>query len=103
MGWTTISPWRPIAGTGQNITIGASSVSSTAFDASGENAQAIQISAIGGNCHVAQGIAPTAAATDMLVKASDPPLILRIAPGEKLAVIQDGASTGTLNIIELTH
>lgn len=103
MGWMTISPWRPISGTGQNLTIGASSVPSTAFDASGEGSQAIQISAIGGNCHVCVGTAPTAVATDMLVKATDPPLILRIAPGEKLACIQDAASTGTLNIIELTH
>lgn len=103
MKWLTIAPWRPIAGTGQNITIGASSVASSAFDPNGENAQAIQISAIGGNCHVALGMAPTAAATDQLVKASDPPIILRIAPGEKLAVIQDASSTGTLNIIELTH
>lgn len=103
MKWLTIAPWRPIAGTGQNITIGAASVPSTAFDANGENAQAIQISAVGGNCHVALGTVPVAVATDQLVKSSDPPIILRIAPGEKLAVIQDGASTGTLNIIELTH
>lgn len=103
MKWLTIAPWRPIAGTGQNITIGAASVASAAFDQNGENAQAVQVSAVGGNCHVAVGTNPTALATDMLVKASDPPIIIRIAPGEKLAVIQDGASTGTLNIIELTH
>ncbi|MEM5294240.1 hypothetical protein VSR82_07840 [Burkholderia sp. JPY481] len=103
MKWLLIGPWRPMAGTGQNVTIGASSTQSTAFDANNEGSQAIQISAIGGNCHVAIGMNPTAAATDMLVKASDPPLMIRIAPGEKLAAIQDGSSTGTLNIIEMTH
>lgn len=99
-GWIRISPWRPLAGKGQNLTIGAASVASTAF---GDNVQAVQISAIGGNCHVAVAVAPTAVGTDMLVKATDPPMIIRIASGEEIACIQDGASTGTLNIIELTH
>ena len=52
MGWTTISPWRPIAGSGQNITVGASSTQAT--NAIGDNAQAIQISTTG-SCHVAIG------------------------------------------------
>ena len=103
MGWTTISPWRPLAGKGQSISITNASLSSNAFD----NVQAVQISATG-NCHVAiapfvTGTAPTATATDMLVKASDPPLVIRVAPGEAIAVIQDGASTGTLNVVEMTH
>ncbi|CAM2142680.1 DUF5666 domain-containing protein [Pararobbsia alpina] len=100
MAWTPISPWRPLAGKGQNLTIGAASVASTAF---GDGVQAVQISAIGGNCHVAVGMTPVAVATDMLVKASDPPLVIRIAPGEEIAVIQDQSSTGTLNVIEVTH
>jgi hypothetical protein len=100
MGWLPVSPWRPLAGKGQNLTIGAASVASTAF---GDSVQAVQISAIGGNCHVAVSTAPTAVTTDMLVKATDPPLIVRIAPGEEIACIQDGSSTGTLNIIEITH
>lgn len=100
MAWMPVSPWRPLAGKGQNITIGASATNSTAF---AENVQAVQISAIGGNCHVAIGPNPTAIATDMLVKSSDPPLVVRIAPGEKVSVIQDQSSTGTLNVIEVTH
>jgi hypothetical protein len=100
MSWTTISPWRPIPGTGQNLTLGAASVASTVF---GSSTQAVSVSAIGGNCHVTVGTAPVAGATDMLVKASDPPMIIRVSPGEKIAVIQDQSSTGTLNIIEITH
>lgn len=99
MGWTVIAPWRPLAGKGQNLTTGAASVASAAF---GENVQAIRISALTSNCHVAVGAAPVAVATDMLVKASDPPLVILVSAGEKLAVVQDTA-TGTLNITELTH
>lgn len=104
MGWLPISPWRPLAGKGQSISISNASLSSTAF---GDNVQAVQISATG-NCHVAVapyvvGVSPAATATDTLVKATDPPLVVRVAPGEAIAVIQDGASTGTLNIVEVTH
>ena len=97
--WIPIAPWRPIAGSGQNITTGAASVQAT--NAVGDNAQAIQISATA-SCHVAIGMNPTATATDMLVKASDPPLVIRVTPGEKIAAIQDTAG-GTLNIVEVTH
>lgn len=107
MGWAKNSPIRQITNTvggaalaGQNITIGAASVASAAFQA---NTQMIQISAVGGNCHVTVATAPTALATDMLIKATDVPLLIRVAGGEKIAVIQDGASTGTLNIVEVTH
>lgn len=101
MGWMPVSPWRPVAGTGQNVTIGASSTqATTAFSA---NCRAIIISGVGGNCHVAIGMNPTALATDMLISANDPPFVMAVNPGEKIAVIQDGTSTGTLNVIEATH
>lgn len=100
MSWTPLSPWRPIPGTGQNLAIGASSVASAAFNV---YTQAVQISAVGGNCHVQVGQSPVAVATDMLVKASDPPSIIRVENGAKIAVIQDGTNTGTLNVIEVTH
>lgn len=96
--WVPISPVRPIAGTGQNITVGAASAASTAF---GANTFAVYVSSTT-NCHIRLGQVPVAVATDMLVKASDPPLLLKTAPGEKLAVIQDTAA-GTLNVIEVTH
>jgi hypothetical protein len=98
MGWTTISPWRPLAGKGQNLTISGAIATSAAF---GDNVQAVQISAVGGNCHVAIGA--SAANTDMLVKSSDPPLVIRVAPGDEISCIQDQSSTGTLNVIEMTH
>lgn len=97
MSWTPLSPWRPISGTGQNITFGAAAVSSAAFNV---YTQAVQISCITANCHVRVGAGATA--TDMLVKASDPPYILRVGNGDIISVIQDSA-TGTLNVIEMTH
>ena len=99
MPWTVVSPPRPIAGSGQNLAIGAASVASAAF---GAGVQMIMVSAMG-NCHIALGNAPVATATDLLVKATDPPLLLTIAAGQKLAVIQDGAATGNLNIVQATH
>lgn len=84
---------------GQNLTIGAASVASVAFD---QFTQYIQISSTG-NCHVKLAAIPVAVVTDMLVKATDMPLVLRVGNGEKIAVIQDAASTGTLNIVEVTH
>lgn len=95
-----VSPvFRPIPGKGQNVTVGASSTQSTAF---GAQTYAVQISSTG-SCHIEVGTAPTATATSMLVKSTDPPMQIRVAPGEKIAVIQDGASTGNCNIAELTH
>jgi len=100
-GWTPISPGRPIPGTGQNITIGATSTqNATAF---GVGTQMLQLSAITGSCHVEIGPNPTALATSMLVKNTDPPLVIRIGAGEMIAVIQDASSTGTLNVVEFTH
>jgi hypothetical protein len=100
--WTPIAPWRPIPGVGQNLTIGGASVASTAFDPNSEGYQAVFVSATG-NCHIAVGTAPAATGTDMLIKASDPPLLVRVGKGDKIAVIQDGAATGTLNIVPATH
>jgi hypothetical protein len=98
--WVPVSPVRPIAGTGQNITVGASSAATA--NPFGQGTFAVYVSTTG-NCHLRIGNAPVAVATDMLIKASDPPIMLRVAPGEKIAVIQDGASTGTCNVVEVTH
>lgn len=99
--WVPLSPARPQVGiAGQNLTIGAASVQSAAFNA---QTYMVRISATG-NCHVAIGVNPVAVATDMLVKASDPPWVVKVAPGEKIAVISDGTPSGSpvLNISEQT-
>lgn len=93
------NPKRVISGTGQNLTLGAASVSSTAF---GSQTYAIRVSATG-NCHVEFGMSPVAVATSALIKASDPPAYFAVGPGTKIAVIQDSTSTGTLNVVEITN
>lgn len=96
--WNKGSAWR--LGASQNIAIGAASVqNATAF---GTATHALQLSATG-NCHILIATNPTALATSTLVKSTDVPLVVKITPGEKLAVIQDGASTGNLNVTELTN
>lgn len=88
-----------VPGSGQNLTIGAASVASAAV---GVATYAVRVTATG-NCHITRGTAPVATAIDFLLKATDPGITIGIRPGEKIAVIQDAASTGTLNIVEITH
>jgi hypothetical protein len=99
MSWTPIAPWRPVPGSGQNISFNGTSQASNAI--TDPATRAVQLSAIGGNCHVSINAAATA--TDMLIKASDPPYVMRIAKGETVTCIQDQSSTGTLNLIEVSH
>ena len=89
--------WRVIEGSHQAIATGAASASSAAV---GLSTYAVMLTA-SANCHIKFGVAPVAVAGDFLLKASDPPLIIGISPGEKVAVIEDSA-VGTLYLIELT-
>ena len=86
-------------GAGQNLALGAASVASTAAPT---GVYAVRLSATG-NCHVAIGAAPAAVATDALVKGTDYPQCFAITPGEMVAVIQDAAATGTLNVTWVTQ
>jgi hypothetical protein len=88
-----------LAGTGQNVTIGAASVQSTAI---GAQTHAIRIVATGA-CHIETGPNPTATASSALIPANQRGEVFKVSPGDKVAVIQDGASTGTLNIVELSR
>lgn len=97
--WSPDCPFRPIEGAAQNVAVGAASVQSTVLGAA---TYAVRVSTTG-DCHIRFGQNPTALGTDLLLKASDPGAIFRANPGEKIAVIQNAASTGTLNIVELTH
>lgn len=89
-------------GTGQNVTIGAASAVTPTPAPTG--VFGVRLSLVStGSCHVSLGIAPVALATDLLLKGSDPARDFAIQPGEKVAAIQDGASTGTLNVVWLTQ
>ena len=94
-----VDVYRQIPGVaGQNIAIGAASVASAAFSS---ETFFIRVTA-SGNCHIRTDVNPTAVATDLLLKSTDPSQVLKVNPGDKIAVIQDGASTGTLNVVEIT-
>lgn len=86
-------------GAAQIVALGAASVASTAV---GLQTYAVRIASTGA-CHIAIGMAPTATASSTLIAAGLVGEIFRIAPGEKVAVIQDGAATGNCSITELTH
>lgn len=84
-------------GTSQNVAIGAASVQcATAF---GIATHAILATATS-NCHIRVSVNPTAVATDFLLKAGDPPLVIGVSPTQKIAVIQDSAA-GILYIQEV--
>lgn len=85
-------------GASQNVAIGASSTQSTAV---GTQTRAVRIASTG-NCHIAIGQNPTATATSTYIAANIVSEVFRCYPADKVAVIQDGASTGNCNITELT-
>ena len=90
--------WRSVEGNDQKVAVGAASAASAAV---GAQTYAVLLST-STNCHIAFGTAPVATTSNWLLKATDPGLVLGIAPGEKIAVIQDTAG-GSLYIMELTQ
>lgn len=87
------------AGTGKNVAIGAASVQSTAV---GAQTYAIRICATGA-CHIETGPNPVATATSALISANTYAEYFKVSPGDKVAVIQDGAATGNCNIVEMSR
>ncbi len=83
-------------GSAQSVTIGATSVQSAVFSAG-----CTAVCLVGsGACRVTFGVNPTATATATLMPAGVP-MGFTVSPGERLAVIQEGASTGALSVTEL--
>ena len=83
----------------QQIALGAASVASNAF---GPQTWAIRVVATG-NCHIDIGASPTASASTAYVAANQKPEYIRVSPGDKIAVIQDGSATGDLYVTELSQ
>ena len=95
-----IAPWRFIDGSAQKVAYTATAGTSSAV---GTMTRAILV-AVTTDAHVRitpSGIAAVAA-TDMLIKAAYPPVVLGVSPGDKVSVIQDAAG-GSLFMVELTH
>lgn len=102
MGWSRDAVLRPIVTTGQSaaLTSGADVGMTNAITLG----NVVQLSCAGGNCMVTiskAGIAATASG-DTLIKATDPPLRVGCAPGDKIHAW--GLGTGvTLYAIEMTY
>ena len=110
-GWTPISPWKIIAGSGQTLTVnsGSSSAFTNPVGAAslGGHTQAIAISlaptATATGCLVKITKAATAATAsqDFFIKTTDPPMILGCVPGDVVTCY--GLAACTAYLTELTH
>ena len=89
----------PSLGTTQVFTVTSSSVQSTAFGAS---TTMIRVSCSQGHCHFAIGTNPTASITTSPMMPNNFSEIIRVSPGQKIAVIKDAAVTAsTFSVTEL--
>lgn len=84
-------------GASQDVTIGAASVQSVAV---GAQTKVVRIKTTG-EARILISKNPTALSTSTLISTGDTEYF-DIHGGEKVAVIQDGASTGTVNITEVS-
>jgi hypothetical protein len=107
-GWTPIAPWKVIPGTGQSLAV-SSGASSTFTNAVGSQTRCIQLSfaptatAASSNCTVRISQAGTAATAvlDLLVKGTDPPVLVGCEPGDKVSAW--GIVAGVLYLTEMSH
>ena len=89
----------PSLGTTQVFTVTTSSVQSTAF---GANTTMIRIACSSGHCHFAIGTSPTASLTTSPMMPNNFSEIIRVSPGQKIAVIKDATVTSsTFSVTEL--
>ena len=101
--WTPIAPWRAQLGTGisKALTSGADADTGLTIPT---GCHAVRLSATGGNCCVtisSDGAAATANG-DLLVKATDPPVVVACEPGDHVHAW--GLAAGvTLFATPLTH
>ena len=89
----------PSLGTTQVFTVTTSSVQSTAFGAS---TTMIRVACSLGHCHFAIGTNPTASLTTSPMMPNNMSEIIRVSPGQKIAVIKDATVTSsTFSVTEL--
>jgi hypothetical protein len=89
----------PSLGTTQVFTVTTSSVQSTAFGAS---TTMVRVSCSSGHCHFQVGANPTASITTSPMMPNNFSEIIRVSPGQKIAVIKDATiTTSTFSVTEL--
>lgn len=99
----TTAPWRPIPGTGQSLALNNGSDAN--FNAVGTQTRAVWLAlapaATAAGCLVRVGHAATAS-TDMLIKTTDPGVVIACGPGDVIHAWGLAASL-TLYLTELTN
>jgi hypothetical protein len=86
-------------GTTQIFAVTNSSVQSTAF---GANTTMIRVACSSGHCHISIGANPTANLTTSAMIPNNFSEIIRVSPGQKIAVIKDATvASATLSVTEL--
>jgi hypothetical protein len=86
-------------GTTHIFTVTNSSVQSTAF---GANTTMIRVACSSGHCHISIGANPTANLTTSAMIPNNFSEIIRVSPGQKIAVIKDATvASATLSVTEL--
>ena len=85
-------------GTVLKLTSGSTSSLSDAFTDGTEYIRVVSTIA----CHIAVGVAPTAAVTTPLLPANEVEII-KVSAGEKIGVLRIGGSDGELYVTELTE
>ena len=89
----------PSLGTAQIFTVSNSSVQSTAFGAS---TTMVRLSCSLGHCHFQIGANPTASLTTSPMMPNNFTEIIRVSPGQKIAVIKDATvAASTFSVTEL--
>ena len=89
----------PSLGTTQVFTVTTSSVQSTAF---GPSTTMVRVSCSLGHCHFQIGTNPTASITTSPMMPNNFTEIIRVSPGQKIAVIKDATVTSsTFSVTEL--
>ena len=96
----SVSLGIPSLGTAQVFTVSNSSVQSAAF---GENTTMIRVACSLGHCHFQIGTSPTASITTSPMMPNNFSEIIRVSPGQKIAVIKDATvAASTFSVTELT-
>ena len=102
----TVAPWRPIPGTGQSLSLTATTAA-TFTNAVGGQTRAIAVSlapaatASGALIRITQAGTNATASLEFFIKTTDPPQILGCSPGDKVSVYP--LANGTAYLTELTN
>jgi hypothetical protein len=89
----------PALGVTQVFTVTNSSVQSTAF---GANTTMVRVACSLGHCHYQVGVNPTASITTSPMMPNNFSEIIRVNPGDKIAVIKDsGVTSSTFSVTQL--